>query len=196
MKRTEDLRRPITSPRTRVLMGLSTALPLIVSDAWVSGLHPLRFVLTAVATALGYWLLTPTAERSERAPLRAGVLAALSGAGIGSLWWAVAGSGYSVWIPLSIGSCTALFSLAPVEGRRPHRPNGRPRKEPSVAARRSRLSSIQAKSEVDETTDTELHRTNSLPERSGRWVTLSSGYFATRRRNRRSAVIHTRSHGG
>jgi len=146
-----------------VFMGLYTALLIVAADAWVSGLHPVRSALSAVMTLLGFWLLTPTAELSERAPLKAGVLAAFFGAGVGAAWWAVTASAYSIWIPLSIGSGVALFSLAPIEDGRPDRPAGRPRKSPAVAARRSLRSFISAKGRDDESTQSAQRRTRLRP---------------------------------
>ena len=112
-----DLRRPVTDPRVRVLTGLGTAGVLIAADAWLSGIHPGRFISTAVMVPLGYWLLTPVAELSARRPAKAGLLAGLFGAGLGSIWWALSSVAYSIWVMLSIGRCVALLSLAPVDAR-------------------------------------------------------------------------------
>ena len=163
MERSNDSRRPVTDPRSRMLMGLSAAVLIVAADAWVSGLHPVRCALSAVMTLLGYWLLTPTAELSERTPLRAGVLAAFFGAGVGAAWWALTASTYAIWIPLSIGSGVALLSLAPVESGRPNPPGGRPRKGPAVAARRLLHSFISAKGRVDESTQSKQRRTTLRP---------------------------------
>ena len=134
-----DVRHAVKDPSARVVMSVPAAVIVIAADAWRHGFHPVRFALSAVLTVLGFWLLTPLAELSERSPLRAGLLTATFGAGIGAFWWAAFSPGFTIWIANSVGCGVALFSLAPFDAQQPRGHAGPPPKRPAVAARRWRL---------------------------------------------------------
>ena len=158
-----DVRKAVTDPWARVAMGVPVAIIAVAADAWKHGFHPVRFASGVVLTVLGFWLLTPLAELSDRSPFRAGVLAALFGAGSGAVWWAAFSPGFTIWIAISIGSGLAVFSLAPFDEPRQRGRAGPPPRRPAVAARRWRFRFTGARARADESNESRRHSAESLP---------------------------------
>lgn len=163
MRQSVGSRRVVTDPRARLLLGVVCAAFVVTADVWLSGFYSLRSTSTAVFVTLSFWLLTPVAEFSERAPLRAGCVAALFGTGIGSLWWALLSPGFWIWIPMSVGACLALFSLAPLDYIPRSRPDGRPPRSRAVITKHPRITPDTSRVEADEASETGRHRVQSQP---------------------------------
>ena len=163
MRKSADRRVPLTDPKSRTWLGLFAAACIVPVDVWVDGLHPLRCAVIVVAAPLGMRFLTPIADLSTREPLKAGVLAALMGAGAGALWWASFSPVYSIWVVTSIGACVALYSLAPMETRSHRRRTDPPPKRPALAARLRRLLFKRAISKHQESSPSKRHSAQSQP---------------------------------
>ena len=101
--------------------GITTGLMAVAGDDSVSGFSLVRssFTLSLILVIIS---CSPRSQCCRCAHPPGGLIAATVGLGGGAIWWALASPRYSLWLMLAMGACIALYSLAPVEVRRAHRP--------------------------------------------------------------------------